>query len=216
MEVGGAFISSALNVFFDRLAPHGELLKICQKHKNDVGSQRTTSQMKESLKAKKFLVVLDDVWNDNYNKWDDLRNLFVQGDLGSKIIVTTHKENVASMMGGGEINVGTLSSEVSWALFKRHSLENGDPEEHPKCEKIGRKISHKCKGLPLALKTLAGILRYKSEVHEWRDILRSKIWEIPNGLNGILPELMLSYNDFPVNLKKCFAYCAIYPKDYRF
>ncbi|KAG5577551.1 hypothetical protein H5410_057685 [Solanum commersonii] len=170
-------------------------------------------KLKESLKGKKFLVVLDDMWNDNYNEWDDLRNLFVQGDLGSKIIVTTRKENVASMMGSGAINVGTLSSEVSWALFKRHSLENRDPEEHPEFEEVGRKIADKCKGLPLALKALAGTLRCKSEVDEWRDILRSEIWELPSCLNGILPALMLSYNDLPAYLKQCFAYCAIYPKD---
>ncbi|XP_015168291.1 putative disease resistance RPP13-like protein 1 [Solanum tuberosum] len=101
-------------------------------------------KLKESLKGKKFLVVLDDVWNDNYNEWDDLRNLFVLGDLGSKIIVTTRKESVALMMGSGAINVGTLSSEVSWALFKRHSLENRDPEEHPEFEEVGRKIADKC------------------------------------------------------------------------
>ncbi|XP_049379213.1 putative disease resistance protein At3g14460 [Solanum stenotomum] len=170
-------------------------------------------KLKESLKGKKFLVVLDDVWNDNYNEWDDLRNLFVQGDLGSKIIVTTRKENVASMMGSGAINMGTLSSEVSWALFKRHALENRDPEEHPEFEEVGRKIADKCKGLPLALKALAGTLRCKSEVDEWRDILRSEIWELPSCLNGILPALMLSYNDLPAYLKQCFAYCAIYPKD---
>ncbi|KAL3354200.1 hypothetical protein AABB24_018715 [Solanum stoloniferum] len=158
-------------------------------------------KLKESLKGKKFLVVLDDVWNDNYNEWDDLRNLFVLGDL---------------MMGSGAINVGTLSSEVSWALFKRHSLENRDPEEHPEFEEVGRKIADKCKGLPLALKALAGILRCKSEVDEWRDILRSEIWELPSCLNGILPALMLSYNDLPAHLKQCFAYCAIYPKDYPF
>ncbi|WMV55594.1 hypothetical protein MTR67_048979 [Solanum verrucosum] len=170
-------------------------------------------KLKESLKGKKFLVVLDDVWNDNSNEWDDLRNLFVQGDLGSKIIVTTRKENVASMMGRGTINVGTVSSEVSWALFKRHSLENRDPEEHTEFEEVGRKIADKCKGLPLALKALAGTLRCKSEVDEWRDILRSEIWELPSCLNGILPALMLSYNDLPTYLKQCFAYCAIYPKD---
>ncbi|XP_055835830.1 putative disease resistance RPP13-like protein 1 [Solanum dulcamara] len=173
-------------------------------------------KLKESLKGKKFLIVLDDVWNVIYKEWDDLRNLFVQGDIGSKIIVTTRKESVALMMGSGAINVGTLSSEVSWALFKRHSLENRDPEEHPKLEEVGKQIAHKCKGLPLALKALAGILRSKSEVDEWRDILRSKIWELPPHSNGILPALMLSYNDLPVHLKRCFAFCAIYPKDYLF
>ncbi|XP_049386264.1 putative disease resistance RPP13-like protein 1 [Solanum stenotomum] len=173
-------------------------------------------KLKESLKGKKFLIVLDDVWNDNYDEWDDLRNTFVQGDIGSKIIVTTRKESVALMMGYGEMNVGTLSSEVSWALFKRHSLENRELEEHPKFEEVGKQISHKCKGLPLALKAIAGILRSKSEVDEWRDILRSEIWELPSHSNGILPALMLSYNDLPPHLKRCFAFCAIYPKDYPF
>ncbi|WMV56344.1 hypothetical protein MTR67_049729 [Solanum verrucosum] len=173
-------------------------------------------KLKESLKGKKFLIVLDDVWNENYKEWDGLRNLFVQGDVGSKIIVTTRKESVALMMGYGAINVGTLSSEVSWDLFKRHSFENRDPEEHPELEEIGIQIAHKCKGLPLALKALAGILRSKSEVDEWRDILRSEIWELQSCSNGILPALMLSYNDLPPQLKRCFAFCAIYPKDYLF
>ncbi|KAH0746911.1 hypothetical protein KY285_008568 [Solanum tuberosum] len=133
-------------------------------------------KLKESLKGKKFLIVLDDVWNDNYNEWDDLRNAFVQGDIG----------------------------------------KNRDPEEHPEFEEVGKQIADKCKGLPLALKALAGVLRCKSEVDEWRDILRSEIWELPSCLNGILPALMLSYNDLPAHLKQCFAYCAIYPKDYQF
>ncbi|KAF3651542.1 hypothetical protein T459_28745 [Capsicum annuum] len=71
---------------------------------------------------------------DNYNEWDDLRNIFVHGDIGSKIIVTTRKESVALIMGSGAINVGTLSDEASWALFRRHSLENRDPLEHPQLE----------------------------------------------------------------------------------
>ncbi|KAF3650518.1 putative short-chain dehydrogenase/reductase 2b-like [Capsicum annuum] len=93
---------------------------------------RLQVKLKESLKRKKFFIVLDDVWNDDYNEWNNLRNPFVQGDTGSKIIVTTRKESVALMMGSGAINVGTLSGEASWALFRWHSLENWDPpEEHP-------------------------------------------------------------------------------------
>nr|ABR29792.1 CC-NBS-LRR protein [Solanum tuberosum] len=173
-------------------------------------------KLKEGLKGKKFLIVLDDVWNENYKEWDDLRNLFVQGDVGSKIIVTTRKESVALMMGCGVINVGTLSSEVSWALFKRHTFENRDPEEYSEFQEVGKQIANKCKGLPLALKTLAGILRSKFEVNEWRDILGSEIWELPRHSNGILPALMLSYNDLRPHLKQCFAFCAIYPKDHLF
>ncbi|KAH0715619.1 hypothetical protein KY284_008524 [Solanum tuberosum] len=171
-------------------------------------------KLKENLKGKKLLIVLDDVWNDNYNEWDDLRNLFVQGDVGSKIIVTTRKESVALMMGNEQISVDHLSIEASWSLFKRHAFENMDPVGHPELEEVGKQIAAKCKGLPLALKTLAGMLRSKSEVDDWQRILRSEIWELPD--NDILPALMLSYNDLPAHLKRCFSYCAIFPKDYPF
>ncbi|KAG5578245.1 hypothetical protein H5410_058379 [Solanum commersonii] len=182
--------------------------------KDDGNLNQLQVKLKESLKGKKFLVVLDDVWNDDYKEWDNLRNVFVQGDMGSKIIVTTRKETVAKTMCADHcaITVGTLSSEDSWALFKRHSLENSD---HPELEEVGKEIAVKCKGLPLALKTVAGTLRGKSEVDEWRNILRSEIWD-QRCLNGILPELRLSYNDLPPDLKRCFAFCAIYPKDYEF
>ncbi|KAK4709512.1 hypothetical protein R3W88_030437 [Solanum pinnatisectum] len=171
-------------------------------------------KLKEILKGKRFLIVLDDMWNDNYNEWDDLRNPFVKGDVGSKIIVTTRKESVALVMGKEQISMGILSSEVSWSLFKRHAFEYMDPEEQRELKKVGKQIAAKFKGLPLALKTLAGMLRSKSEVEGWKRILRSEMWELPD--NDILPALMLSYNDLPAHLKQCFSYCAIFPKDYPF
>ncbi|KAH0715657.1 hypothetical protein KY284_008562 [Solanum tuberosum] len=284
LAVGGAFLSSALKVLFDRLAPHGDLLNMFQKHTDDVqlfeklgdillglqivlsdaenkqasnkfvsqwlnklqtavdgaensieqvnyeslrlkvegqlqnlgetSNQQLQVKLKESLKGKKFLIVLDDVWNDNYNKWDELRNIFVQGDIGSKIIVTTRKESVALMMGNEQISMDNLSIEASWSLFKRHAFENMDPMGHPELEEVGKQIADKCKGLPLALKTLAGMLCSKSEVEEWKGILRSEIWELQD--KDILPALMLSYNDLPAHLKRCFSFCAIFPKDYPF
>ncbi|WMV56320.1 hypothetical protein MTR67_049705 [Solanum verrucosum] len=58
------------------------------------------------------------------------------------------------------------------------------------------------------------MLRSKPEVEEWKRILRSEIWELPN--NDILAALKLSYNDLPAHLKRCFSYCALFPKDYPF
>ncbi|XP_070048743.1 putative disease resistance RPP13-like protein 1 [Nicotiana tomentosiformis] len=182
--------------------------------KDDNNLNRLQVKLKESLKGKKFLIVLDDVWNDNYNAWDDLKNIFVQGDAGSTIIVTTRKESVAKTMGNEQISMDTLSSDVSWSLFKRHAFDNMDPKEHPELEEVGKQIAAKCKGLPLALKTLAGLLKSKSKIEKWRSILRSEIWELQD--KSILPALMLSYNDLPVHLKQCFSYCAIFPKDYPF
>ncbi|KAK4709361.1 hypothetical protein R3W88_030286 [Solanum pinnatisectum] len=89
-----------------------------------------------------------------------------------------------------------------------------DPMGHPELEEVGKQIAAKCKGLPLALKTLAGMLRSKSEVDGWKRILRSEIWDLPH--NDILPALMLSYNDLPAHSKRCFSFCAIFPKDYPF
>ncbi|KAK2630910.1 hypothetical protein EUGRSUZ_L03725, partial [Eucalyptus grandis] len=75
------------------------------------------------------------------------------------------------------------------------------------------KIVEKCRGLPLAVKTLAGLLSFKVSPHEWKAILDSKIWDLPKERNDILPALKLSYLHLPSNLRRCFAYCAIFPKD---
>ncbi|KAM3399161.1 hypothetical protein P3S68_002677 [Capsicum galapagoense] len=183
--------------------------------KDDNNLDQLQVKLKESLKGERFLIVLDDMWNENYNQWKDLWNIFVQGGIGSKIIVTTRNERVALMMRAEQISMDTLSIDDSWSLFERHAFENMDPREHPELEEVAKKIAAKCKGLPLALKTLAGMLCSESEVEGWRRILTSEIWDLDKD-NDILPALMLSYNELPPHLKPCFSYCTIFPKDYPF
>ncbi|KAH0641844.1 hypothetical protein KY290_033465 [Solanum tuberosum] len=170
-------------------------------------------KLSHRLKGKRFLFVLDDVWNESYTDWDELRCPFVHGREGSRIILTTRKESVAMMMGCEMIQLKSLSEEDCWSLFKTHSFENRDPNEYPELEVVGKQIVGKCKGLPLAVKTLAGLLRSKSNIEEWERLLRSEIWELPS---DILPVLKLSYNDLSPVLKRCFAYCALFPKDHPF
>ncbi|PHT34874.1 hypothetical protein CQW23_26674 [Capsicum baccatum] len=103
--------------------------------KDENNLNRLQFKFKEKLNGKRFLIVLDDVWNDNYNEWDDLRSIFVQGGIRSKITMRTRKESIALIIVSGAINVGTLSNESFWDLFRRHPLENKDPlEEYPELE----------------------------------------------------------------------------------
>ncbi|KAL6312088.1 hypothetical protein AAG906_015484 [Vitis piasezkii] len=172
-------------------------------------------KLKERLSRKKFLLVLDDVWNEDYNIWDLLRTPFSVGLNGSKIIVTTRIKKVAAVMHSAPIHhLGQLSFEDCWSLFAKHAFENGDSSSHPKLEEIGKEIVKKCDGLPLAAKTLGGALYSEVRVKEWENVLNSEMWDLPN--NAILPALFLSYYYLPSHLKRCFAYCSIFPQDYQF
>ena len=164
---------------------------------------------------KKFLVVLDDVWNEDSCAWDELQTPFIVGAKGSKIIVTTRSTNVALAMRAVHTHfLGGLSSEDGWSLFKKLAFKNGDPSGHPQQEAIGEKIVHKCQGLPLAIKALGSLLHSKVKAREWNDVLNSELWDLPK--DAVHPALRLSYSYLPSHLKSCFLYCSIFPIDYEF
>lgn len=174
-------------------------------------------QLRKRLKGRKFLFVLDDVWNEKYESWDKLKVPFEVGAPGSKIIITTRNEKVASLMGTVPTHhLQGLSESDCWLLFEQIVFRNRNLDAYPKLKVIGKKIVGKCKGLPLAAKALGGLLRAEPEPDEnyWNDILNSKIWKLAD--NNILPALRLSYHHLPEHLKRCFAYCSMFPKDYEY
>ncbi|KAF5441811.1 hypothetical protein F2P56_036969 [Juglans regia] len=173
-------------------------------------------KLKEKLMGKKFLFVLDDVWNRNYTECEILSNPFKSGTQGSRIIMTTRDVDVASAMRAFEIHhLKELQGEDCWKLFARHAfLHDANSYMHSEFEELGRQIVEKCKGLPLAIKTIGALLRSKGlVVSEWEKVLNSEIWSLSN---EILPALRLSYKDLPSYIKRCFAYCSVFPKDHPF
>jgi hypothetical protein len=174
-------------------------------------------KLKKSLTGRKFLLVLDDVWNTNSAKWEVLSNAFRSGEQESRVIVTTRNEEVARVMHASATHrIKELPEEDCWSLFAKYAFHDGHMDANPKLVAIGRQIVKKCKGLPLAIKAIGSLLWSKLDVDEWDKVLRSELWDLPIKETNILPALTLSYKYLSPDLKRCFAYCSLFPKDYAF
>ncbi|KAG1371055.1 disease resistance protein RGA2-like [Cocos nucifera] len=178
----------------------------CQESNLDLLQRR----VREVVSGKKYLLVLDDVWNEDQAKWDELKTLLETGRKGSRIIVTARSEQVSRIMGTLDAyRLRRLSENDSWELFTKRA----NPPQH--LESIGRQIVKKCDGLPLAVKTLGSLMHSKrQEISEWSSVRDNEIWDMQVGERQILPALWLSYSHLPAHLKQCFAFCAMFPKDY--
>ncbi|XP_058209375.1 putative disease resistance protein RGA3 [Rhododendron vialii] len=170
----------------------------------------------EKLKEKKYLLVLDDVWNTNPQIWEDLISSLkgIEGSNGSKIIVTTRSVDVVYAMRVPQAlthPLHKLSANDSWTMFRERAFANGGPRETQTLVEIGGRMVEKCKGVPLAIKSLGGLLYDKKSLPEWESIEESEIWRSEG---EILPALRLSFHHLSSpSLKQCFAYCSIFQKD---
>jgi len=78
-----------------------------------VGLQSLLRRVSESIKGKRFLLVLDDVWIENHGQWEQLKPSLTGCARGSRILVTTRKDAVATMMETDHrINIEKLSDEI--------------------------------------------------------------------------------------------------------
>nr|XP_043611861.1 putative disease resistance RPP13-like protein 1 [Erigeron canadensis] len=174
------------------------------------------TDLAKELSEKRFLLVLDDVWNEDHEKWEALKKPLV-GKPGSKVIVTTRNTTVASVMNSVQPhNLEVLSDETALSLFAQYALEEHNFDKHPSLSMIAQAIVEKCGGLPLALVTIGRVLKTMgNDKVEWEALLNSEIWSSEDE-SGILPALKLSYYHLPSHLKQLFAYCSLYPKDHLF
>jgi hypothetical protein len=126
------------------------------------------------LRDKRFLIVLDDLWNDNYNDWDELVTPLNKGNSSSRVAVVAHTFPIHKLE--------LLSDEDSWCLLSKHAFGSEDccGSKCQNLEAIGIKIAKKCGGLPIAAKTLGGLLRSKVDTKEWTAVIKSEIWNLPN------------------------------------
>ncbi|WVZ02053.1 hypothetical protein V8G54_022859 [Vigna mungo] len=213
-EKAWVYVSDA----FDALRVSKAIIGAFTNSRDDSGNlEMVHGKLKKKLSGRKFLLVLDDVWNEDRNQWKALETPLTFGAKESKILVTTRSHKVASIMQSTCIHqLKQLDEDRSWQIFAKHAFQDENSKLNSELKEIGMKIVEKCQGLPLALETIGCLLQSKSSVSEWEGALTSEIWDLPIEDSKIVPTLLLSYYHLPSHLKRCFAYCALFPKDHRF
>ncbi|KAJ9542403.1 hypothetical protein OSB04_028909 [Centaurea solstitialis] len=171
--------------------------------------------LQKELRGKRYLLVLDDVWDENQEHWDDFSScmLKVNSRNGSVILVTTRKVKIGTkIMTNDSYALKCLSDDQCWSIFQERVFVAGRPLI-PELVEIGHDIVKKCCGLPLLVKVIGSLLRSHNDKDKWLSIKASSVWDLEGG-ERVLSALKLSFDNLPtLNVKQCFVYCSIFEKD---
>ncbi|KAL6889030.1 hypothetical protein ACP4OV_010056 [Aristida adscensionis] len=193
---------------------------------NNVGNETTNldllqKSIAQRLKSKRFLVVLDDIWEcSGSDEWVKLVAPFRKAETnGNMVLVTTRFPKIVEMVKGttNPIDLHGLEPDEFWKFFQVCVF--GDIQvDHDKGDlvDIAKEIANKLKCSPLAAKTVGRLLSKKPSREHWMEILEKKEWLKQKHDDDIIPALKISYDYLPFHLKKCFSYCALFPEDHRF
>ncbi|KAL0436722.1 UNVERIFIED_CONTAM: putative late blight resistance proteinR1B-8 [Sesamum radiatum] len=181
------------------------------------GSGSTSDALGERLYKKlfgrRYLIVMDDMWSNK--AWDDLKLFFPNNRNGSRVLVTTRLSNLAFSLGSQDpYLMDFLDEENCWNLL----CEKVFGQEgclNPELKQIGRDIAKGCKGLPLALVVIGGLLAKSNMTREYWESVANNVNSFANSEDDeyCLKVLYLTYNSLSIHLKPCFLYMRVFPED---
>ncbi|GKU99319.1 hypothetical protein SLEP1_g12187 [Rubroshorea leprosula] len=179
-------------------------------------------KIQDELKNKNYLLILDDVWNEDKLKWEALRGclLEINKNKVSRVVVTTRSEKAASTMGTLRehmYHLQGLEDDKCWSIIEQRAFR-GSSVPNLELEVIGRQIAKKCRGVPLVANVIGASLSNRRDRGEWE--LINNNFDASSSLEDdnrtwIVRVLQLSFDRLPnTTLKQCFAFCSIFPKDW--
>jgi hypothetical protein len=179
--------------------------------------QMVHNRLAKVLAGKKILIILDDLWEKDPSRLEDLQHMLKVGEGRKVVIVTTRDEEIAMKMCTVEpFKMEPLTNDLCWTIIKQKCAFEARVDKE-RLELIGREIAKKCGGVALAAQSIGYMLRSMT-FDEWRSMKNSEIWNVLASEDACSPHhhvtasLKLSYSSMPPLLKLCFAYCATFPK----
>uniref|UniRef100_A0A0E0G079 NB-ARC domain-containing protein n=1 Tax=Oryza nivara TaxID=4536 RepID=A0A0E0G079_ORYNI len=190
-----------------------------QGYENIIGLGALQDTLLENIRCKRFLLVLDDMWEDgDMSGWDNLLAPFKCNEAtGCMILVTTRRTSVAKRIGTvNKVEVNDLDETEFWLLFKAWAFNGYENLElDPFFQSTGKDIARELKGNPLAARSVGALMNRSVSFEHWRKV-QYKWKSLVGQDDDILSILMISYEYLPVHLQHCFSYCSLFPKDHKF
>eukprot|EP00261_Vitis_vinifera_P036514 XP_019077757.1 PREDICTED: probable disease resistance protein At5g63020 isoform X1 [Vitis vinifera] len=168
------------------------------------------------LKAKRFVMLLDDVWERL-----DLQKVGVPSPNSqnkSKVILTTRSLDVCrDMEAQKSLKVECLTEDEAINLFKKKVGET-TLNSHSDIPQLAEIAAKECQGLPLAIVTIGRAMADKKTPQEWERAIQM-LKTYPSKFSGmgdhVFPVLKFSYDNLPNDtIRTCFLYLAIFPEDH--
>ncbi|XXG72451.1 hypothetical protein AAC387_Pa07g1544 [Persea americana] len=173
--------------------------------------RRLVEMLINYLQDKRYVIVLDDVWNRQ--AWDDISIVIPSNHCRSRVMLTSRNRDLR--VEGKVFHLQPLKRNEAWELFCRKAFWNIPKRRCPQeLEPAAKKIVGKCKGLPLAIVAIGGIMSRKERRElEWKKVEHGLSWELSNNpdLDRMKSILLHSYYDLPYHLKNCFLYFTVFP-----
>ena len=192
-----------------------EVTKKKRKEVEEMTVDDVEKSLYKSLQPKKYLIVMDDVWDEEV--WKIFKKGLPDEGNGSRVLITTRSQNVAKAAEpSAPLNLRGLNDEEGWELFLRKAFPNEDGKKacQGEFENVGKEIVKKCGGLPLAVVVVGGLLSKKGSLREWDMIAKTMVWQHEEKGKECMKILALSYADLPPHLKWCFLYLGVFPEDF--
>ncbi|KAL3739977.1 hypothetical protein ACJRO7_021284 [Eucalyptus globulus] len=176
-----------------------------------IRGRETTERVDDMEQSRKYLLVIEDLQYVDPKRWESLKSLLMGGARGSKILITTDYWMVVDLMSTfPSYCLEALSIESSVDLLKKMLCQEEEETRNPIKVDIGRRIVEMCDGIPLAIRMIGSLLFFKKTEAEWLHF-ENEILGVPKDLSSILE---LSYSHLPSQLKQCFAFCSLFPRDW--